>query len=247
MHPTEGMWQEFLDGESEAQVHLVLATHQQDCSDCQRIVAALDGGRAQAAELLDRIGASVPVRSLADVLSRPRSRTSRQSFLVAAIVALCVVTAAGATVRSGLIQRVMHRLVGAAPKAEPPADPTLPSAPAAASSTGVVFVPAGVVEIGFEQWPRRGEIEIALRDVSEVSVTASVPSAYTVRAGRVVVANRGLAASYRIILPHSVSVASIRVGDRVVFSKRGAALNTQARKTGPDSYVLSFNTGARVP
>jgi hypothetical protein len=247
MHPTEGMWQEFLDGESEAPVQLVLTIHKQDCSDCQRIVAALDRGRARTAELLDRLEAGVPVRSVADILHRPRARSARQSLLVAAIVALCVVTAAGATVRTGLVQRAMHWLVGTAPPADSHPLPRAPALSAPTSSTGVAFVPAGTVEIAFEQWPRRGEVEIALRNVSEVSVTASVPSAYSVRAGRVVVANRGVAASYRIILPQSVPAASIRIGDRVVFSMHGGSLSTRARKTGPDSYVLSFNTGADVP
>ena len=249
MHPTEGMWQEFLDGESDPPVQRELAIHSDTCVDCQRTVAALGRRRVFTAELLDRLDGQVPPRSLADVLSRPRSqpRSSRQSLLVAAMIALCVVTAAGATVRTGIIHRAMTWLLGPAPQIESqyPATP-LPS-PERASSTGIAFVPAGTVEIAFEEWPRHGEIEIALQGATEVSIIASAPSRYSVREGRVLVANRGVTASYRITLPQNVPLASIRVGDRVVFSKRGAALSTQAKKTGPDSYILSFSNGATSP
>lgn len=249
MHPTEGMWQEFLDGESDPPVQRQLASHSDTCADCQRTVAALGRRRAFTAELLDRLDGQVPARSLADVLSRPRSqpRPSRQSLLVAAMIALCVVTAAGATVRTGIIHRAMNWLLGPAPQIESQYPPAPPPRPEQASSTGIAFVPAGTVEIAFEEWPRRGEIEIALREATEVSIVASAPSAYSVREGRVLVANRGVTASYRITLPQNVPLASIRVGDRVVFSKRGDALSTQAKKTGPDSYLLSFSNGANSP
>ena len=249
MHPTEGMWQEFLDGESDPPVQRELAIHSDACADCQRTVAALGRRRVFTAELLDRLDGQVPARSLADVLSRPRSqpRPSRQSLLVAAMIALCVVTAAGATVRTGVIHRAMNWLLGPAPQIESQYPPAPSSITERASSTSIAFVPAGTVDIVFEEWPRRGEIEIAVREAPEVSITASVPSAYSVRTGRVLVANRGVTASYRITLPRNVDFASIRVGDRVVFSKRGDALSTQARKTGPDSYLLSFSNGANSP
>ena len=249
MHPTEGMWQEFLDGESDPPVQRELAIHSDTCADCQRTVAALGRRRVLTAQLLDRLDGQVPARSLADVLSLPRSqpRPSRPSLLVAAMIALCVVTAAGATVRTGFIHRAMNWLLGPAPQVESQYPPAPPSSPERASSTGIAFVPAGTVEIAFEELPRRGEVEIALREATEVSIIASAPSHYSVREGRVLVANRGVTASYRITLPQNVPLASIRVGDRVVFSKAGDAVNTQARKTGPGSYLLSFSNGADSP
>jgi anti-sigma factor RsiW len=249
MHPTEGMWQEFLDGESDPPIQRELAIHSDVCAACQRTVAALGRRRVFAADLLGRLDGEVPARSVAEVLSRPPSqpRTSRQSLLVAATIALCVVTAAGATVRTGLVHRAMNWLLGPAPQVESQYPPAPPAIPERASSTSIAFVPAGAVEIAFEQWPRRGEIEIAVREATELSIIASAPSAYSVREGRVLVANRGVTASYRITLPRSVPLASIRVGDRVVFSKRAGSLSTQARKTGPDSYVLSFSNGADSP
>jgi hypothetical protein len=241
------MWQEFLDGESDSPVHRELAIHSQACADCQHLVAALDSRRAFTAELLDRLDDRVPARSLADLRSRPRSRTSHRGLVAAAIIALCVVTAAGATIRTGFVHRAMTWLLGPAPQVESHYPPAPPAIGERESSTSIAFVPAGKVEIDFQEWPRRGEIEFALRQVSEVSVTASAPSAYSVRKGSLLVTNRGITASYRITLPRSVPLASIRVGDRVVFSKRGDALSTQARKTGPDSYVLSFSNGAVSP
>lgn len=249
MHPSEGMWQEFLDDQCEPTVQRELAIHAPACSDCQRVLAALGRRRVLVAGLLDQLDGRVPERSLTEVLGRQRlaSRRSRQSLLAAAVVAFCVVTAAGATVRAGLFQRAMTWLLGPAPQVESQFPPARPVVPEGHSSTGITLVAASSVEIAFEQWPPRGEIEIALRPVAEVSVTASVPTAYSVRKGKVLVDNRGVTTSYRVVLPKNIPLASIRVGNRIVLLKHGALLTTQARKTGLDSYLLSFSSETDSP
>jgi hypothetical protein len=153
---------------------------------------------------------------------------------------MCVVTAAGASHRAGLFQRAVDWFLGPRPWVQATAPATAPPVAERASSTVIAFAPSGPVEITFEEWPRAGEIEIVLRDVSQVSVEASAPSTYSVRKGRVVVANRGGSARYRITLPRNVALASIRVGDRVVLTKRGTELTTEARMTTPGTYILSF-------
>jgi hypothetical protein len=241
MHPTEGMWQEFLDQESDPAVRRELELHLGVCTVCREATVTLEQRRFMMAELLDQIDAGVPTRTLSDVLSRGRPRRSWRSLIAAAVIAMCVVTAAGATIRAGLFQRAVDWLMGPRPWIESPAPAPAPPAPESASSTGIAFEPSGPVEIAFEEWPQSGEIEILLRDTSNASVVASAPSGYSVRKGRVVVANRGGTASYRITLPRNLPLASVRVGDRVVFAKRGPDITTQATATAPGTYVLAFS------
>jgi anti-sigma factor RsiW len=240
MHPTEGMWQEFLDQESDPPSRRELELHLDTCAECRQATAVLEQRRFMMSELLDQLEASGPARTLSDVLSRRQTRRSWPSLIAAAVIAMCVVTAAGATIRAGLFQRAMDWLMGPRPWVQAPAPPPALPAPERASSTGIAFDPSGPVEVAFEEWPRGGEIEIVLRDASKVSVVASEPSGFSVRRGRVVVANRGRSANYRISLPQNVPLASVRVGDRVVFTKRGPEVTTQASMTAPGTYVLSF-------
>lgn len=240
MHPTEGMWQEFLDRESDPPSRSELELHLDTCAECRQATAVLEQRRLMMSELLDQLDASGPARTLSEVLSRGRTRRSWPSLIAAAVIAMCVVTAAGATIRAGLFQRAMDWLMGPRPWIQAPATPPALPTPERASSTGIAFDPSGPVEVAFQEWPQAGEIEIVLRDAAKVSVVASEPSGFTVRKGRVEVANRGGSASYRITLPQSVPLASVRMGDRVVFTKRGPDVTTQASKTAPGTYLLSF-------
>jgi hypothetical protein len=246
MHPTDGMWQEYLDRQCEVPVQQELALHSAMCTSCQQTIAALDHRRSHAANLLDLIDATVPARSLAGVLSRRRRRSSSpQTLLVAAIVALCVVTAAGASVRAGLFHRALDWLLGPRPPIEAPAPVPAIGGGQQPSSTGVAFESSGPVEIAFEEWPAAGEILILLREGPRVSVAATAPSAYSVRKGKVVVGNRGVSASYRVTLPKDAASAAIRVGNRVIFSKQGDIIRTRAKQTGSGAYALEFESGRR--
>jgi hypothetical protein len=166
-------------------------------------------------------------------------------MLAAATIALCLATAAGATVRAGLLGRVNDFL-------RPRPSPTSTLAPAAQSGTGVPassgveFDPPGRLEVAFDEWQGKGEIVIVLSSAPSFSITASSPVNYSVRRGKVKVANQGAGASYRISLPLSLTDASIRIGDREVFSRRGTTIQTQARADGAGGYLLPFSPTERT-
>lgn len=240
MHPIEGVWREFLDREADPALRVELEAHLRDCKECQATVATLRRQRDDVAGLLQQLGGPAPARSATEVLHGVSQRSSRRRMLIAATVTLCLATAAGATVRAGLLGRVNDFL-------HTRHSPTSTIAPAAQAdagvptSSGVELVPPGRLEVVFDEWQGRGEIVIVMSAEPKFSISASAPQGYSVRRGKVTVANRGGTASYRITLPLSLMDASIRVAEREVFSKKGTTIHTQARAEGAGSYVLPFS------
>ncbi len=165
-------------------------------------------------------------------------------MLAAATIALCLATAAGATMRAGLLGRVSDFL-HTRPSPTSTIAPAAQAGPGVPTSSGVEFDPPGRLEVAFDDWQGKGEIVIVLSSERRFSISASSPPDYSVRRGKVTVANRGGSASYRITLPLSLMDASIRVGDREVFSRRGTTIHTQARAEGAGSYVLPFSPPKR--
>jgi anti-sigma factor RsiW len=240
MHPSKEMWQELHDGETEQPLREELEQHLTACYECRHAVALLDRQRRYVSELLDRLGGAAPERTAAEMLGRARRRASRRSMLLAAGIAFCVVTAAGASVRLGLVDGAMAFL-------RPPSNTVAPlPAPstqetAGPTTSGVSFAPARELEIAFDEQQRQGAIEISLDPGSRFSIQGTTPLDYSVRKGHVSVANRGSTATYRITLPLGLAHATIRVADRVVWLKVGAKLVTNAHPAGDGTYVLPFS------
>ncbi len=245
MHPTEGVWREVLDREADPARLVELEAHLRDCKECQATVATLRGQRESVAGLLEQLGGPAPARSATEVLQRVSRRRSHRRMLAAATIALCLATAAGATMRAGLLGRVSDFL-HTRPSPTSTIAPAAQAGPGVPTSSGVEFDPPGRLEVAFDEWQGKGEIVIVLSSGPSFSITASSPLDYSVRRGRVTVANRGSGASYRITLPLSLTEASIRVAGREVFSRRGTTIHTQARADGKGSYLLPISPPERA-
>jgi hypothetical protein len=244
MHPTEGEWQEFLDLEANPSIRVELEHHLSACSHCCSITVELGRRRAAVTELLNTLDAFGPSRTRFDILA-PRRRTGLRGVLWAAGIALCVVTAASATMHWGVWQRAREWLLGSRPAVDTTTPANQPPGLAAPSLRGISLQPHGRIEVLFAERPTSGTIEIELRDDARFSITASQPVQYSVRQGSVAVANRGVQASYRIIIPKALREASVRLGDRLVCVKHGLSLSGEARLTGPGTYVLSFSAARK--
>ena len=246
MHPTEGMWQEFLDQEAPASERSELELHLSSCPECCTITIELGHHRARVTQLLNELGAAVPSRDYFALIS-PRRRGTPRSLLWAAGIALCVATAASATIHWGVWQRAREWLLGPKLFSSAPAVVQQPAPDGAVSQSGISLQPRQRIDVLFDEAPAGGEIEIILRDDPGFSIIASEPVRYSVRPGSVSVANSGVAANYRIVVPANLPQASVRVAGRLVCAKHGAVLVGEARRTGPGTYVISFWQGHRSP
>lgn len=243
MHPTDGLWREFLDRESDPLVQRKLASHLDGCAICQEKAATVERQRALVAGLLDQLDGDVPTRSMAAVLGRPRHGAVRRQLAAAAVVALCMVAAAaGATIRTGVWQQVGDWLLGPRPwLQDTPRDTSSVILSDQAPASAISFDPGGEADIVFAERQEEGEIDVVFDAGAKVSITASAPVAYLAGNGRVTVSNRQAAASYLILLPRTLRRVRIRVGDRLIFLKQGAAVFTSARADSAGKYVVPFS------
>ncbi|HZI74141.1 MAG TPA: zf-HC2 domain-containing protein [Gemmatimonadales bacterium] len=242
MHPTEGMWQEFLDQETPASERQELELHLSSCPSCCTITIELGHRRAKVSQLLNELEASVPSRNYHDLIF-PRGHGTPRRLLWAAGIALCVASAASATIHWGVWQRAREWLLGPKPYSSAPAVLQQRPGGGAVAQSGISLQPRERIDVLFDEVPAGGEIEIILRDDPGVSIIASEPVRFSVRSGSVSVANGGVAADYRIALPANLPQASVRVAGRLVCAKHGTTLIGEARRTGPRTYVISFSSG----
>jgi hypothetical protein len=233
-----------LDGEVERRRLVMLVEHLAECPDCRRALAELQRAHEETIEHLSRLVTHVPERSVEAVRRRSRARALRRRLLIAAGVALVATTAAGATIRSGVLHSLVAKLRGApAARISPPAVRAVPETQESPAPSGIALEPHGTVEVVFPETQRQGEIRISFGDVPRVSIVATATLRYTVERSKVTIDNRETVASYLIMLPRNIPRALIRIRDVVVFAKRGAAIVTDARKDSTGVYYLPLSSG----
>jgi hypothetical protein len=240
MHPTEAVWREMLDGEANALVCRELDHHLGECAACEACVDALVEDASRAAASLQLLEARVPVRSAAAIISRAKGRSTRRWALLAASIALAIVTVAGATIRSGVWQRLVGQSRQHAAVVTRPVTADSAVHNDASSANRIAFTPGDRVEISFDERQAAGDLLILVGADSTVTIVASNTVRYALRSGGVRVSNGGSSASYQITIPDRLPEASIRVGDRVVFYKHDASVSTKAVTDSGGRYRIPF-------
>ncbi len=233
MHPDAGTWQALLDGELSPSVRAELEGHLAGCAACRESFGKLQFARDKMTARLGLLESRPPHRR-AEVI-RGRARTVGRPRLLAAGILLAFATAAGATIQSG----VLHRLVGDGAGAKPTTQRSQAATGAQAERpSGIVLYPSSGLEVQFERPQREGVIRIVFADQPAVSIVASSSVPYSVERGRVAISNQRASASYRIMLPRTLSPVSVRVDRETVFSKRGATVETVTTAGPAGEYVI---------
>jgi hypothetical protein len=234
MHPTDGallaLLDEWIDPLEQGQIE----RHVDGCERCREDMARLERERLVVSTLLQEVAASVPARFVDTIVRRARQSRSRRRELIAAAAALFIVTAAGATIRSGGVHEILRRFTSPSPPATAPARRTPPTAEEGLS--GVTLDPTNNVEIDFAAAQPEGELRIVLGEGPRITVTASAAVPYALRSGKVAVANQGARASYHVVLPRDLERVSIRVAGQVIFAKWQSTIVTEATREGVDSF-----------
>lgn len=244
MHPSESQWREMLDEETDPNLVSRLSEHLSACAACTALLAKLHREKEAAAVLLRTLDGPPSRASLGKILRRTRRPAWRGRALIAAGVALFLVTVAGATIRSG----ALHRLWSPAGADRGPVTSQAPPTPVQAGSSpnGIAFQANDAVTISFDAPQDAGDLLVIIAPDSSVSIVASDTVRYSLGRTGVRVANRGSTADYRVTLPKRLTHASIRVADRVVFTKTGSEVLTSARNESGQRYRLSLRHSQRT-
>lgn len=245
MHPDDATWRALLDGElAPSPARAELERHLAGCAICRRSAGALRSSRDEVTARLDLLASRPPLRSAEAIRQRARPRRLRR-LLAAASILLALATAAGATIHSGVLHRLLGGSAGAERAATPPSQ-VVPSAQAA-SPTGIALSPHGALEVRFDGRQKEGTIRIVVADRPTVSIVASASVPYTVERARVTVSNRDASASYTITLPRTLSRVIVSVGQETVFSRKGGSIVTASTADTRGEYVIPLARAASSP
>lgn len=237
-HPADGELRSFLDGELTAARALEIRQHAVQCTECGPRLAVIEQDAHTTGWLLDLAVPRPGALELATVVRRARAARRRRVGLLAAAVALFVVSVAGATVGRPYLRALASRLLGLVHTPPPPVRPAV--APPR-DSMGIALVPGTEAEIRFDTKQDLGQVQVSLADTAELVIHSDAPVDYRVHAGGVIVHNPGSKASYTIIIPRALPHVRVVVGDRVLLEKIGPRILTGTAADTAPSVVLPLH------
>jgi anti-sigma factor RsiW len=250
VHPSDAVVAAYVDRQLAASDDAAVRAHLAECAACVRRMRQLEAAVREVDELLHRLDHPVPQVDVGLLLARDRSRRAhRLGPLAAGIAVACVAAAAAAAVPSTPLYRALERAVEAirGTDSEAPAPPApRPIRIRQQYSGGVALVPGRELEVVFRQSQEQGEIHLAFVDGAQASVRGSDrDAAYAVREDRILVDNAHSRASYELTVPRTLRDMRIRVGESVVFQKRGGEVTSVAQPDSTGTYAIPLTPSTR--
>ena len=254
MHLTDADIGTALDPANDGARGVFAHAHAETCADCRRAIRQARAADREVTDLLHLLDHATPAPDFASLQRRagaldPAGRRARQPAHVWTVVRRSVVilglSAAAAAALPPMRQFIVHSF-GARRVAQPAPAPgvratTPPVAQATIAPRGVAIVPDGRVDLIFRSAQPGGVLHIRTVAGPRVAVTASADSVrYIVGRGRIVVDTRATGVTYDIALPAPPDLldVSIRIGDREVFSRHGAIVQTRGALEADGSYRI---------
>jgi hypothetical protein len=190
------------------------------------------------------------------VLRGPAARWAAVLVAVASVAAVAAVPRSAIRRLVGGLHVQGHRDVAAAPAASPPAaarpDQNLATLPA---PRGVTIMPRGHAILAFQLPQVEGSIHVTTSTTPDphgprVSVLATGDGAtYTVSQDTIAINNRDAPLlDYDVVLPppSQLPAVSIRVANRVVFSRNGDTVRTAGMAQSHGAYTIPFLSPVRA-
>ena len=240
VHPSDAELESLNDGELAAGDERRLRLHLDGCEACAARHRGIQLGDRRIGEWLSALDHPAPQLDADALVTRSSRRTRGPGLLAAGLATLLVAAGAAAMVIPGSpVQRFVERVfadrqTGAAPDAPEPATVQPPPA------SGVSFIPEPDLEVVFLRGQTEGAIRISLAEAPEVRVrVVGGSAAYRLDPAELIVDNRGPGSSYEVVLPRSIPHARVRIGERVVFEKQGAAISGSFLERR-ETYVVPF-------
>jgi hypothetical protein len=203
-------------------------------------------GRRSPGLIVERgTGGGRPEESRARLRTHTMSVAARRSAIILALSAAAAAAAAPhSPVRQFLTRIVTRPVAHTAPAAAPVTPVAPPVARAAATPRGVAITSADRVDLVFENPQTSGQLRIHPTLGTHVSVTASADGpTYTVGSASIGVDSHDVPdVVYDVDLPPPARVrtVTIRVGDRVVFTRRGTIVRTDGALQSDGSYIVGL-------
>ena len=242
MHLTDLDLHALLDGELLEIDAGPIRAHLSACAECARKRSELERERLETAALLASLDHVVPRPQVEVVIARGRgSRWHGRRALAAGLALLMVAVGAAAALPHSPVRQWLGRVLGG--ERHHAAVAIDANGAGLSRPSGVALHPGQSIDVVFRERQSSGSIRILLDSGSEAAVrTLGGAVRFAVGSNSVVVDNVHASASYEVLIPRSVPRARVRVGDRVVFAKDGAAISTNVPADSAGRYVIVFTS-----
>jgi hypothetical protein len=178
---------------------------------------------------------------------RSRADTVKVAARRSVVILVLAAAAAAAAAPHSPVRQFLTRIVAKPVRQAPASAVVTPPAPPVATPVtprGVAITSAEHVDLVFQNPQTTGELRIHPTLGTHVSVTASTDGpTYTVGSATIIVDSHDVPnVAYDIDLPPTTRVHSvtIRVGDQIVFARRGTAVQTAGSVQADGSYLVGL-------
>lgn len=226
-----------------------LADHLAACQACQarqRVFAADDAMVETHLRALDH---AAPALSVDDVAARVPGSWRRRAVLVAQLTLFCAAAAAAMAIPASPLHRLLwgHRSAPVVTAATPAAAPAPPQEEGPAPVGIALTAPAElVVELRHPQVT--GVLDVRLVDGNQVTVRSRGGTVgYSINEGHVLVDNRVAAEEFLVEMPSALARAEVRVGNRILFQKRGDQTTPAAVADSSHFRIVLADSGRAHP
>ncbi len=242
MHPDQEQLQRYLHHELPASRADLIRTHLRTCAECRAQVAAAEGQEAEVNSLFEQLDhATTPITALEIALAARNSGLQRYRRAAAVLLALGLASAAYAIPGSPVPAWVRSILASSRDSAPQP-QTTVPQLEPQDNQAGIDVEPGRYLVIDFDSPQTQGNAMVSLTDSGSVMIRSENSAAgFTSGPDRVVVANRGGSADFRIQIPRNAPHVEVRVGNRRIFLMQGATITADGPADAGGVYALSLN------
>lgn len=240
MHLDDELIQRFLHREVPPQEEVEVSEHLSVCAACGARVAAADGEETRLFALLRAVDHPPPRITSAEIMRRARGRNPMWMRAAGILVVLGLAGVAYAAPGSPLRDFVAGMF---SPPGEAPA--TSPAARAPARAAGIAVPPTSRFTIVIDGEPVNGIARVSVDDGSEVVVrTVDGSAVFTAGIDRVLIGDIDASTTLDIVIPRAAPWVEVRLRDRRVFLKEGAAIVAMLERDGSGRYLLQLSSAA---
>ena len=246
MHLDEEQLQRLLHDELGPRALRGAREHLAECTECRERFLEAQRDEGEIFALFRRVDHAVPAVDPETVVARARGVGAVRGRWAAGILLLLgVAGAAYALPGSPLRDWVRSVVAWIGDSDQPVPAPAQVQAPDQGVA-GIAAIPGRQFVIAFESPESGGQARVSLTEGEEVTVRAPIGAAsFTSAADRLVIANSGSGATFKIEIPRAAPRVEIRVAGNRIFLKEGSRVLTKGSAENGDHYLLPLSGYSR--
>jgi hypothetical protein len=228
MHLDEEQLQRLLHDELGARALRGAREHIAECSECRELFVEAQRDEGEIFALFRRVDHAVPAVEPETVAARARGVGAVWGRWAAGILLFLAVAGTAYALPGSPVRDWVRSVVAwIGDSDQPPPAPAEVRAPDQGIA-GIAAIPGPQFVIAFESPEPGGQAQVLLTEGEEVTVRAPIGAAsFTSAADRLVIANSGSGATFKIEIPRTAPRVEIRVAGNRIFLKDGSRVQSE--------------------